>query len=109
MQFARYADDAVGHARSLAQAQQVLEAMRKRLAQCGLALHPAKTQIVDCQEADRTASSDHVPFDFLGYTFAPRQESLGDIFCPLASSGEPESGELHPCPDAFLAPWSHPQ
>jgi hypothetical protein len=73
MQFARYADDAVGHARSLAQAQQVLEAMRKRLAQCGLALHPAKTQIVDCQEADRTASSDHVPFDFLGYTCAPRR------------------------------------
>jgi RNA-directed DNA polymerase len=73
IQFARYADDAVVHASSLAQAQQVLEAIRQRLAQCGLELHPEKTKIIYCQDSDRTASHDHVTFDFLGYTFAPRR------------------------------------
>jgi len=73
MRFARYADDVVVHASSLAQAQHVLEAIRQRLAQCGLELHPEKTQIVYCQDADRTARYDHVTFDFLGYTFAPRR------------------------------------
>jgi RNA-directed DNA polymerase len=73
IQFARYADDAVVHASNLAQAQQVLAAIRQRLAQCGLELHPEKTKIVYCQDSDRTASHDHVTFDFLGYTFAPRR------------------------------------
>lgn len=73
MRCARYADDAVVHASSLAQAQHVLEAIRQRLAQCGLELHPEKTKIVYCQDADRTARYAHVTFDFLGYTFAPRR------------------------------------
>jgi len=73
MQFARYADDAIVHASSLTQAKHILEAIRQRLAQCGLALHPEKTKIVYCQDSDRTARHDHVTFDFLGYTFAPRR------------------------------------
>ena len=73
IQFARYADDAVIHARSLAEAEQVLEAVRSRLLECGLELHPEKTKIVYCQDSDRRGSHDHIQFDFLGYTFRPRR------------------------------------
>jgi len=73
IQFARYADDAVIHARSLAEAQRVLEAVRSRLLACGLELHPEKTKIVYCQDSDRRGSHAHIQFDFLGYAFRPRR------------------------------------
>ena len=73
MQFARYADDTVVHAKSLTEAEHVLAAIRDRLLQCGLELHPEKTRIVYCQDSDRQGSHDHITFDFLGYTFRPRR------------------------------------
>lgn len=72
VQFERYADDAVVHCRSERQAQQVLQAIRERFAQCGLELHPVKTQIVYCKDDDRKGKYERVAFDFLGYTFQPR-------------------------------------
>lgn len=71
--FERYADDAVVHCVSEAQAWFVLEAIRRRLAECGLELHPIKTKIVYCKDDDRRAEHDQVSFDFLGYTFQPRR------------------------------------
>lgn len=71
--FERYADDAVVHCVSEAQARHVLEAIRKRLAHCGLELHPRKTRIVYCKDDDRRGNYEHVAFDFLGYTFQPRR------------------------------------
>ena len=73
IQFARFADDAVIHAKSLKQAEHVLEAVRKRLQECNLELHPEKTKIVYCQDSDRSGTYDHIQFDFLGYTFRPRR------------------------------------
>ena len=73
IQFARYADDAVIHAQSLSQAEHVLGAVRERLLECGLELHPEKTKIVYCQDSDRKGTHDHIKFDFLGYTFRPRR------------------------------------
>jgi group II intron reverse transcriptase/maturase len=70
--FERYADDVLVHCRSREQAQQVLEAIRKRLAECGLELHPVKTRIVYCKDADRREQWDEVQFDYLGYRFQPR-------------------------------------
>jgi len=70
--FERYADDAVAHCATEAQARQVLDALAARLAQVGLELHPDKTRIVYCKDADRTGSHEHERFDFLGYTFRPR-------------------------------------
>jgi len=49
-----------------------LEAIRKRLEECGLDLHPEKTKIVYCKDVDREGSHEHESFDFLGYTFRPR-------------------------------------
>lgn len=73
IQFARYADDAVVHARSHSQAETLLAAIRKRLAECGLELHPEKTRVVYCKDDDRRGTHEHTSFDFLGYTFRPRR------------------------------------
>ena len=71
--FERYADDAIVHCRSERQARMVLEAIRRRFEQCGLELHPTKTQIVYCKDDDRHGEYERVAFDFLGYTFQPRR------------------------------------
>ena len=70
--FERYCDDAVVHCRSEHQARQVRDAIAARLAQVGLELHPDKTRIVYCKDADRTGSAEHSKFTFLGYEFRPR-------------------------------------
>jgi RNA-directed DNA polymerase len=72
IQFARYADDAVVHVRSLNEAEALLEALRERLAECGLELHPEKTKIVYCKDDDRRGTHEHQSFDFLGHTFRAR-------------------------------------
>ena len=71
--FERYADDVIVHAKSKAQAEQLLEAIRERLAECGLELHPEKTKIVYCQDSSRKGQHEPIKFDFLGYTFRPRR------------------------------------
>ena len=70
--FERYADDAVVHCKTTAQAQYVLKAITTRLAQVGLELHPNKTRIVYCKDDHRPLSHEHQRFDFLGFTFRPR-------------------------------------
>ncbi|MCA1682099.1 MAG: group II intron reverse transcriptase/maturase [Actinobacteria bacterium] len=70
--FERYADDAVVHCKTEAQARKVLDAIAQRMAEIGLELHPDKTRIVYCKDADRRGSYEHERFDFLGYTFRPR-------------------------------------
>ena len=70
--FERYADDAVIHCRSKAEAQSALTALTQRFAQVGLDLHPDKTRIVYCKDANRTGTHEQVQFTFLGYTFRPR-------------------------------------
>ncbi len=67
--FERYADDAVIHCRSQAEAHEVLVALRERLMQVGLELHPDKTRIVYCKDSNRPGSYEHEQFTFLGYTF----------------------------------------
>ncbi len=62
----------VVHCVSEPQAQLVRDAIARRLAQCGLELHPDKTRIVYCKDADRRATYANERFDFLGYTFRPR-------------------------------------
>ena len=73
VRFERYADDAIVHCRSEEEARSVLEAIRGRLAECGLELHPEKTRIVYCKDDDRPGQHEHIKFDFLGYTFQPRR------------------------------------
>lgn len=70
--FERYADDAVVHCATEAEARQVLAGITERMAQVGLELHPDKTRIVYCKQDGRPGSHEHERFDFLGYTFRTR-------------------------------------
>ena len=72
VRFERYCDDAVVHCVSKDQARLVWAALADRLAQVGLELHPDKTRIVYCKDADRTGSHEFTRFTFLGYEFGPR-------------------------------------
>jgi RNA-directed DNA polymerase len=73
IRFERYCDDVVVHCISERQARLVRDAVATRLEQCGgLQLHPDKTRIVYCKDANRRGSHEHESFDFLGYTFRPR-------------------------------------
>lgn len=70
--FERYADDVVIHCVSQQQAELVLEAVRQRLKDYKLELHPEKTRIVYCKDDRRRGNCSVWKFDFLGYTFRPR-------------------------------------
>jgi len=70
--FERYADDVVAHCDSEDQAHHLRAAIATRLGALGLELHPDKTKIVFCQDANRPGTSEHTSFDFLGYTFRGR-------------------------------------
>jgi group II intron reverse transcriptase/maturase len=73
LQFERYADDAIVHCVSEAQARFVMDALGERMKQCGLELHPVKTKIVYCKDDDRRGEYERIKFDFLGFTFQPRR------------------------------------
>ena len=70
--FERYCDDAVIHCTSREQAVMVRDALAGRLAEVGLELHPDKTRVVYCKDADRRGDHEVTSFTFLGYTFRPR-------------------------------------
>jgi RNA-directed DNA polymerase len=68
----RYADDAVVHCVSEARARHVPAALRERMREAGLELHPAETRIVYCQDSSRRGSYEHAGLTFPGCTFRPR-------------------------------------
>lgn len=68
----RYADDGLVHCETEQQASELLESLQQRLAACGLSLHPEKTKIVYCKDANRTGQYPRTSFDFLGYSFRGR-------------------------------------
>jgi group II intron reverse transcriptase/maturase len=81
VEFERYADDIVIHTWSLKQSVYVLNKLRERLNVYGLQVSEEKTKIVHCSKPsrNRTAPKDFpVSFDFLGFTFKPRESKTRD-------------------------------
>ena len=70
--FERYADDAVVHCVTEAQAKRLVVAISNRMAEVGLRLHPTKTTVVYCKDGRRRGSYEHTEFTFLGFTFRAR-------------------------------------
>jgi hypothetical protein len=60
------------HCNDKAHAERTLNAVRERMAECGLELHPDKTKTVYCKDYRRRKKNENVKFDFLGYSFQPR-------------------------------------
>ena len=73
IRFERYADDVIVHCRSEAEAQWMHQAIRARMTESKLELHPQKTKIVYCKDSNRRKRYANEKFDFLGYTFRPRR------------------------------------
>jgi len=71
--FERYADDAVVHCATKAQAEALVVAIGDRMAEVGLKLHPTKTRIVYCKDGKRKLDYEHTSFTFLGFTFRARK------------------------------------
>ena len=69
----RYADDAVVHCRTEAEAFALKQELDARFRECGLELHPEKTKIAYCKDDFRRKDYSVTSFDFLGYTFRPRR------------------------------------
>jgi group II intron reverse transcriptase/maturase len=70
--FERFADDAIVHCTSRAQAEAVLARIAQRMGEVGLRLHPDKTRIVYCKDGRRREEHEHTSFTFLGYEFRAR-------------------------------------
>lgn len=69
----RYADDGLVHCNTQRQVCELLDKLDKRFCECGLKLHPQKTKIVYCKDANRKRKYENTSFDFLGYTFRCRR------------------------------------
>jgi len=75
--FERYADDAICHCRSVEEARELWRALADRFAACKLVLHPEKTKIVYCKDANRRGDFPVIAFDFLGFQFRARKTMWG--------------------------------
>jgi group II intron reverse transcriptase/maturase len=86
VRFERYVDDAVVHCVSKTQAIVVARAIANRMVDVGLRLHPDKTKIVYCKDANRRGEHEHTAFTFLGYTFRARgaRTRTGTVFTAFA-------------------------
>ncbi len=74
VRFERFADDIVVHCKTEGEAEGLLKAIRIRLEECGLELHPEKTKIVYCSDSNRKEKPSRPrKFTFLGYDFKPRK------------------------------------
>ena len=73
IRFERYADDIIIHCRRVQIAQSILNKLQKRFTECGLTIHPTKTQIV-CVKRDPTKRSvnDVHTFEMGGFVFIPK-------------------------------------
>ncbi len=91
--FERYADDAVVHCGTKAEAIKLKTEIANRMEQCGLELHPEKTKIVYCQDANRTENCELYSFDFLGFCFRPRlsRNRYGQYFVNFSPAIAPKS------------------
>ena len=84
LEWCRYADDGLVHCDTLHQAEELLDKLKERFAECGLQLHLKKTQIVYCKDSNRKGKYPNQSFDFLGYTFRPRTVSYTHLTLPTS-------------------------
>ena len=71
--FERYADDIICHCNSAEEARALWSAIADRFTVCKLVLHPQKTKIVYCKDANRQDDFPNIHFDFLGFQFRARK------------------------------------
>lgn len=88
--FERYADDMICHCHSLKQAEYMQAMTQQRFKCCRLRLNEEKMKIVYCKSSRQKECYPNVTFDFLGFTFHPREsvDKYGNrftVFLPAIS------------------------
>jgi RNA-directed DNA polymerase len=91
--FERFADDAIVHCTTLAEAEHVLGRIAARMSEVGLRLHPVKTRIVYCKDDRRRGEHEHTRFTFLGYEFRARgaRARTGTMFVGFLPAISPQA------------------
>ena len=95
--FERYADDAICHCKSAEEARALWSALQERFAACKLVLHPEKTKIVYCKDANRDGDFPNQSFDF-SRVYVPSEEGVGkgtSALCVLPARRQSESVDGH--------------
>jgi RNA-directed DNA polymerase len=80
--FERYADDAICHCKTAVEAEALRSALADRLAACKLVLHPEKTKIVYCKDANRHGDFSNQSLTFSGSDSEqekPGKEGVGPL------------------------------
>jgi RNA-directed DNA polymerase len=98
-------DDAVVPCATRRQAEEVREAIGRRLEEVGLRLHPTKTKIVYCKDSRRRGSHEHTSFTFLGYAFRPRKTRDSDTGRSFSSFAPAMSKDALKAKSAEVRSW----
>lgn len=96
VKFERYADDIVIHCATEEETRAVETALKERLQECGLTLHPEKTKVVYCKDDNRNGWYPTKKFTFLGYTFQSRRaqnQTTGQKFTSFLPAVSKEAGK----------------
>jgi RNA-directed DNA polymerase len=93
--FCRYADDGVVHCRTEEEALVMKGVLEVRFKECHLEFHPEKTRIIYCKDEGRRKDHPHTSFDFLRFTFRPRESKSrwGRYFINFAPAVSNEAGK----------------
>jgi len=113
MVIVRYADDAVFGFEREADARRFLEAMRERLAQFALKLHPDKTRLIEfgrhaATKRKRRGLGKPETFDFLGFTFICGKSRKGGFALKRKSRGDRMRAKLKAIKDGLKARMHQP-
>lgn len=99
--FVRYADDVVVHCSHKSEAEEVLEAIKRRLEAVKLQIKESKTRIVYCKDYRRRMNHKDVKFEFLGFSFQPismkSKQEEGKYF--TGYGGRPSSSNIQKMTD----------
>jgi group II intron reverse transcriptase/maturase len=95
LKWERYADDIIIHCWSKTSAQELQQAVERRLETMGLTAHPEKTKIVYCKNERRKEDYPINSFTFLGYSFQPRRcaNRAGVLFLGFTPSLSPKAAQ----------------
>ena len=82
IRFTRYADDVVIHCSSLAEAENLMQAVKERMTAVKLRVNEVKSKIVYCKDSNRSGEHEHINFKFLGFQFQARtvRSKFGKLF-----------------------------
>ena len=83
------------HCRTQREAIAIEHAIANRLKQCGLEIHPEKTQIAFCKNSNLQGKYKKQSFEFLDYCFRPRltKSNAGNVFVGFTPAISPTSAK----------------